>query len=196
MKKNTVDTLRPNSKNPRKISDEKLNMLKKTIEEFGDLSGIVFNTKTKQLVGGHQRAKVLAKGEITIEKKFPKPTKTGTIAVGFVTFGGEKFSYREVAWPKEKEYAANIAANKGAGEWDLPALSELLTTIEEKGLDMELTLFDKDELADLILFPEEEEEDEKSSGKKKVEFEIDTEKMSKDLKHECPKCGFKFTDKK
>lgn len=192
MKKNTVDTLRPNSKNPRKISDEKLQMLKKTIAEFGDLSGIVFNTKTKQLVGGHQRAKVLSKGEITIEKKFSKPTKTGTTATGYVTFNGEKFSYREVNWPKDKELAANIAANKGAGEWDLPALSEMLTSIEEAGLDMELTLFDKDELADLILFPEDDEEEEKSSGKKKVEFEIDTDKMKDGLKHECPKCKFRF----
>ena len=50
--------LKPNPGNPRKITDERLSMLKKSIETFGDLSGFVYNRTTQRLSGGHQRQKV------------------------------------------------------------------------------------------------------------------------------------------
>jgi hypothetical protein len=55
-----VKDLKPAGYNPRKISKEKLAALKKSLEEFGDLSGIVYNSRTRTLIGGHQRIKNLA----------------------------------------------------------------------------------------------------------------------------------------
>lgn len=138
--------LKGNPKNPRTATDEKLVMLKKSLAEFGDLSGIVFNRRTKHLIGGHQRKDVLPKeSKITIEKKYPKPTKLGTCAEGFVTVGSERFAYREVHWDEVKEKAANIAANKGAGEWDIAQLSDWMKELEGFGFDLDLTMFNADE---------------------------------------------------
>lgn len=58
-----VADLMPSSYNPRTITDEKLMMLGKAMQEFGDLSGIVFNIRTGQLIGGHQRIKHLDPGK-------------------------------------------------------------------------------------------------------------------------------------
>jgi DNA modification methylase len=144
-----VKDLAPHPKNPRTISDQKLKQLKKALIEFGDLSGIVFNRKSGQLVGGHQRAKHLdADTPVTITKTYSRPTKTGTVAEGYVLLDGERFSYREVSWDKHKEMAANIAANKGAGSWDLPELGEWIKELSsfDVDFDMDLTMFDEDEL--------------------------------------------------
>ena len=145
-----VSDLAANLKNPRTISDKKLAMLKKALEKFGDLSGIVFNRKSKQLVGGHQRRKLFGdKTPVTITKKYLKPTKTGTVAEGFVELNGERFSYREVSWDRPIELAANIAANNGAGEWDIPQLGEWLKELGHFDLnfDLDLTMFDDKERA-------------------------------------------------
>lgn len=138
--------LKGNPKNPRTATAEKLAMLKKSLAEFGDLSGIVFNRRTKRLIGGHQRKDVLPKdAEIKVIKKYSKPTKTGTIAEGFVVADGEKFSYREVHWDEVKEKAANISANKGAGEWDMEQLAQWMRDLDGMGFDLDLTMFDGDE---------------------------------------------------
>lgn len=143
--------LKANPKNPRKISDEKLKMLKKSLEEFGDLSGIIFNRRTKRLAGGHQRIKVLPQdAEITIEKTFKEPTRSGTTAKGTVLIDGEGFVYREVDWDENKEKAANIAANKHGGEWEIPLLAEMILELDHANFPLDLTGFDDKELADLL----------------------------------------------
>lgn len=150
MKNLRVSDLTPNERNPRKITDEKLAMLKNAVREFGDLSGIIYNRKSKQLVGGHQRTKLVEPGQaVHITKTYPKPTKTGTVAEGFIEIGGDRFAYREVSWDKHREMAANIAANKGAGEWDMPELTKWmkeLTSFDADDFDISLTMFDEDEL--------------------------------------------------
>lgn len=58
-----LNDLTPSPYNPRSISDEAASGLGVSIEEFGDLSGIVWNAKSGHLVAGHQRVAVLkAKG--------------------------------------------------------------------------------------------------------------------------------------
>lgn len=143
--------LAPNPKNPRTVTEAKLEQLKKALLEFGDLSGIVYNRTTKQLVGGHQRLKSFdADAPITITRKFNKATRTGTVAEGYVELRGERFSYREVSWDKHREMAANLAANKGAGEWDLPQVGEWLKELGsfDVDFDVSLTMFDEEELKD------------------------------------------------
>lgn len=147
-----IKELEPNSNNPRFVTDAKLKMLKKAMIEFGDLSGIVYNRKSKKLAAGHQRQKQLDPNTvITIVKKYSKPTKTGTVAEGFVEMNGERFNYREVYWTPAKEKAANIAANKGAGEWDFPKLNVWLKELSDFDLDfdLDLTMFDAKDLGSL-----------------------------------------------
>lgn len=91
--------------NPRDISEEALKGLSVSISEFGDLSGIVFNKRTGNLVAGHQRVKAIKDkygdlGIVTDEYG-------GTIQ----TNEGNTFSVRIVDWPIEKEKLANITAN-------------------------------------------------------------------------------------
>ncbi len=146
-----VKDLAPNEKNPRKITDEKLTLLRKAIHEHGDISGFVFNRKSKTLVCGHQRAKVLGPdAKITIIEQYKKPTRTGTVATGFVDLNGERFSYREVLWDAAKEKAASIAANRNAGDWDNNLLSDWLRELDDFGVDSDLTMFSKAERDDIF----------------------------------------------
>jgi DNA modification methylase len=143
--------LSPNKENPRSISGGKEKMLARSLAEFGDLGAVVFNRRSKQLVGGHQRIKVFPKdSEIEIVTTFKKPTKTGTVAEGFLRAFGERFPYREVDWDASREKAANIAANKGAGEWDFPALSKWLSELSADDFDLDLTMFDESERQALL----------------------------------------------
>lgn len=149
-----ISQLTPHPKNPRTITSAKLAQLKRTLVEFGDLSGVVYNKKTGHLVGGHQRVQQFASvvsTDITLSKSYKTPTKTGTVAEGYISFEGERFSYREVEWDKHREKAANLAANKGAGEWDLPQLGEWLKELGsfDVDFDLDLTMFDGDELAEI-----------------------------------------------
>jgi DNA modification methylase len=138
----------PNPKNPRRMTDARLKMLKASLDEFGDLSGIIFNRRSSQLVGGHQRTKVLPpEAKVVITKRFSKPTRVGTVATGYVSIGRERFNYREVDWPEAKEKAANIAANKHSGEWDTPQLTEWLVELDGLDFDMDLTGFTKKEVS-------------------------------------------------
>ena len=147
-----VDQLRPSELNPRRISDDRLDALRESMEEFGDLSGVVFNRTTKRLVGGHQRVThIPADAEITLEKKLSRPSKRGSVAFGFIEFGGERFAYREVKWTEEREKLANIAANKHGGDWDYEMLTSILADLSEfEDLDLTLSGYDHYELDDLL----------------------------------------------
>jgi hypothetical protein len=140
-----IKDLRPNQKNPRKISDKKLDMLKRSLVKFGDLSGFVYNRRTKQLVSGHQRGKALpSDATINIDQKFQTPTKSFTVAEGHVLIDGERFKYREVDAPREWEVEALLAANKHSGEWDRDLLR--MNLAEFPTLDIELAGFEPIEL--------------------------------------------------
>lgn len=54
-----VADLAPNPKNPRQISDQNLGHLRGSLDRFGLVENLVWNRKTKRLVSGHQRVKVL-----------------------------------------------------------------------------------------------------------------------------------------
>ena len=123
--------------NPRKISDHQYSALLESIDKFGDISGIVFNRKTGNLVGGHQRIKAfkeIGTDKVVITEQLNEPNSRGTVARGYVINGDEKFTYREVEWTMEWEKMANVAANKIQGEWDNAKLVEVLADLEEINL--------------------------------------------------------------
>ncbi len=81
-KKTSVGELRHAPYNPRKIDAEYLINLHASMREFGDLSGIVRNVRTGNLVGGHQRVKAFDPAwPIQLA---PAKDSVGTVALGHV----------------------------------------------------------------------------------------------------------------
>lgn len=141
-----LSDLKPNERNPRKISKEKRESLAKALAAFGDLGGIIFNKRSGKLVGGHQRISVLPKNsEITITQAFDTPTPVGTVAEGYVEVAGERFKYREVDWDEKTEIEALLAANKHGGEWDKDILKITMEAFPD--LNWELTGFDAPQIS-------------------------------------------------
>ena len=94
--------------NPRLISEEALKGLEFSLDTFGDISGIVYNRKTGNIVCGHQRKRALiAKYGNDLKVIVSEDSDEGYI----LTPTGEKFKVRFVDWDIEKERAANIVAN-------------------------------------------------------------------------------------
>lgn len=143
--------LKGNPQNPRKISDEQLENLKKSLDAFGDLSGFVFNRRTNQLIGAHQRAAVSPKdAQVYIDRKFNEPTKVGTVAEGWIEIDGERHKYREVDVDEQREKAMNIAANKHGGEFDMPKLTEWLLELDAHNVDLNVVGFTDAELEEIM----------------------------------------------
>ena len=137
--------LKPNAKNPRKISSQVQADLKLALKKFGDLGCIVFNVTTGNLVGGHQRAKSLhANSKVFIEKEYPTPNDSRTVREGYVESNGEHFKYREVEADETWEAEAMLAANKFSGEWDTPKVKALIQSVPN--IDLRMTGFKVPEL--------------------------------------------------
>jgi len=111
--------------NPRKISKKQFEQLSTDLEYFGDLGGIVHDLNSDQVISGNQRCRVLDLDKIqpVITEQFDTPTRTGTVARGYIEWRGEQFSYRAVRWTPEQCLAANIKANLDGGSWDFSELA-------------------------------------------------------------------------
>ncbi|MBT3714192.1 MAG: DNA modification methylase [Anaerolineae bacterium] len=115
-------------KNPRKITKSQAQALKRDLRVYGDLSGIIHNVRTDELIGGNQRSEAI-EGIISgilhpvIVKEYDEPTEAGTLAVGFYDWHGEQYSYRRVDWDDKTAELANLIANKAGGFWDWDILA-------------------------------------------------------------------------
>lgn len=143
-----VSKINPAKYNPRKITDSQLKALKRAMEEFGDLSGIVVNMRTGNLIGGHQRLKNFDPAWQICKR--PESDNVGTVAAGYIETPWGRWAYREVDWEDAKEKAANLAANKIGGEFDLPKLRDLLADIQASDIDAALTGFDSAEIEKML----------------------------------------------
>jgi len=181
-KERTVKELQSNFANPRSISPEKLEMLKESLKEFGDLSGIVINTISGKLVSGHQRKKSLdPDAKITITKQYKEATSTGTVAEGYIEDGDNRFSYREVAWEALKEHAGMIAANKHGGKWNNKILTELLHELDSHNIPMVRMGFTEKEINSLMAPVDIPDLSDPGTPATKDSGQV-----------ECPSCGHKF----
>ena len=124
-----IDKINPAKYNPRKDlkpGDSDYEKLKKSINEFDMVEPLVWNTRSGNLVGGHQRLKILKeRGDAEVE-----------VSV--------------VDLDDAKEKALNLALNKISGEWDFPLLKDLLEELDVGTFDMEITGFDLKEIEDLM----------------------------------------------
>ena len=155
--------------NPREISDEALTGLTVSIDEFGDLSGIVFNRQTGNLVAGHQRVKALKEkyGDLDISE------------LGIILPNNELFKVRYVDWDPIKEKTANIAANNPHIQGEFT--SDLKLIIDELKLEVpDLTIGLKIYEIEIPILSE----------MKIKEKEITEDDL--DLNHKCPSCGYEY----
>lgn len=121
--------LHPAEYNPRKDlqpEDAEYKKLRRSIEEFGYVEPIIWNETTGNVVGGHQRLKVLMEaGETDID-----------VVV--------------VRVEEKDEKILNVLLNKVKGRWDIGALADLLQELDEVGA-MEPTGFEDWELQSLLM---------------------------------------------
>ena len=112
-------------KNPRQITKKQFADLQFSLDKFGDLSGVVHNLMTDEIVGGNQRMDVfdLKHAQIEIVEQFDAPDPQGTVARGWVVWKGFKYTYRAVMWTPEWADEANIRANKNGGTFDSDKLA-------------------------------------------------------------------------
>lgn len=124
-----IEDLRPSPTNPRTISEQAKSGLRYSLEEFGDISGITWNKRSGNLVGGHQRLDQLK--ELGAELK----------AYGDRSFlelpDNTRFPVRVVDWDEDKEAAANLAANNEeiAGRW-IPETAGIIKKIMDRNGEM------------------------------------------------------------
>ena len=116
--------------NPRKAlkaGDPEYEKLRRSLDEFGLVEPLIWNSRSGNLVGGHQRFTVL------------------------LDQGVKRVEVSVVDLPPEKEKALNLALNKVQGAWDEAKLAQLLDElIETPDFDLALTGFDLDEATGLI----------------------------------------------
>lgn len=199
MSKLKVKDLREAKYNPRVISEKRLDNLHKSMTTYGDLSGVVFNERTKTLISGHQRLKNLKKAGIKTKIVTSKVSdEFGTVAEGWVvckTDKGEiRIPFRSVDWSdKKSEMAANIAANSHGGDFDRDKLSVLLGKLA-KGKQFDVDLLGLDPLTVRTLMPKlpdvESTSTDSDQGEEPSFAEYDGESF--EFEHKCPKCSYKW----
>jgi len=152
-----IDELKADPKNPRIMDRHDAEALGQSMTKFGDLGCIVFNARTQQLVGGHQRIAMMQRlpqqKRVLITTRYEQPDENGTTALGYVYIGNKTFAYREVDWDEATQRAANIAANRIQGRFDLDLLAEVNYELSqlENGSDMlNLTGQTEDEVRKLL----------------------------------------------
>lgn len=134
-----IADLKPAAYNPRKISQAQLDALGRAMKEFGDLGCVVFNRRTGNLVGGHQRIKHI--DPKTVIHRSQHTDGTGTVALGYIRTPNCDLKYREVDWTLTKEKAANLAANQHGGIFDMGGVKEILGELTALKFDLDLTGF-------------------------------------------------------
>jgi DNA modification methylase len=122
-----IGELRPDPANPRRISDQELETLTRSISEFGLIDPIIARREDKMVIGGHQR--LLAARKLGY--------KTVPVVLADLTV--------------EQAHLLNIALNKISGSFDQELLARLLKELQEvPDIDLSLSGFEDDELKKLL----------------------------------------------
>jgi hypothetical protein len=125
-----VTKIKPAAYNPRKDlgpHDPEYQRIVRSISEFGLVEPLVWNRRTGNLVGGHQRFKVL------------------------VARGVKRVNVSVVDLPLAKEKALNLALNRVSGEWDDAKLAEILDElVSVPEFEIDVTGFDLPDVQEIL----------------------------------------------
>ena len=125
-----IEKLKPAKYNPRKDlkpGDPAYEKIKRSLNDYGYVDPVIWNEVTGNIVGGHQRQKILV--------------AEGATEIDCVVVHIEN---------PQAEKAMNIALNKAVGEWEPVALADLLSELQTSGYDLGATGFDAAEVNDLF----------------------------------------------
>jgi len=130
---------KPYAHNPRSLTAKRAKELEASLDQLGDLSGIVHDLNSDEIIGGNQRMRVFGeRTETIIVTRNEQPDRQGTVAHGFVVWHGNRYAYRQVDWDEATAREANIRANLQAGEWDWSELAAWNTDdLKQWGFDSE-----------------------------------------------------------
>lgn len=134
-----INELKPNPKNPRRITRAEINKLIRSIKEFGFVDPVIVNKHKDRyniIIGGHQRVEAA------------KKMKMKSVPVTYVELD------------ENKENLLNVALNEISGEWEDEKLFNLLSELNEKGLDLTLTGFDEPFIDELMAAHKERDREE------------------------------------
>lgn len=98
-----------------KPGDPEYEKLKRSLEEFGYVEPVIWNTTTGRVIGGQQHLKILL--------------SMGMVAKECVV----------VEMDEQKEKALNIALNKISCDWDKDKIALLITDLNASDFDVSLT---------------------------------------------------------
>lgn len=129
LRRMAVSALLPADYNPRKdlkAGDPEYESLKRSLAKFGYVEPIVWNEQSGNLVGGHQRLKVLAAEGVT------------EVDCSVVSLG------------PEEERALNLALNRIRGDWNDGMLAELLAGLASSDDLLASTGFDAAQVEALL----------------------------------------------
>ena len=105
--------------NPRQITNDEMEKLKNSINEFGYISPIIVNKHNNHIVGGNQRCLALKQ-------------------LGYTMIDVIHINEPDI----NKEKALNIRLNNLSGEWDKNKLQNILDDLKLQEFDVSLTGFD------------------------------------------------------
>ncbi|GAA4703877.1 site-specific DNA-methyltransferase [Brevibacillus fulvus] len=131
IRKIPVSLINPAPYNPRidlQPGDPDYEKLKRSIEEFGYVEPLVWNERSGNLVGGHQRYKILVNEQGAVE-----------VEVSVVDLDDSR------------EKALNLALNKISGGWDEEKLAQVLSDLQQTDIDISLTGFGEEEINSLLV---------------------------------------------
>jgi DNA modification methylase len=122
-----IDQLRPDPANPRRIGEEELDSLERSLRQFGFVQPILARREDRTVIGGHQRLVAARR-------------------LGLATV--------PVTWLDltiEQARLLNLALNKISGAWDEQLLARLLADLQASPeIDLSLSGFGEDEIKDLL----------------------------------------------
>ena len=122
-----IEELRPDPANPRRISDNELEALTRSIREFGFVDPVIARREDRVVIGGHQR--LVAARRLGMK----------TVPVVFVDL------------TLEQARTLNVALNKISGTWDDALLARLLNDLAATpDIDLTLTGFAESEIKQLL----------------------------------------------
>jgi DNA modification methylase len=122
-----IDLLRPDPANPRRIGEEELEALTRSLRQFGFVQPVLARREDQVVIGGHQR--LLAARRLGL----------ATVPVTYLDLS------------IEQARLLNLALNKISGSWDEQLLARLLADLGTNlSVDLTLSGFGEDEVRDLL----------------------------------------------
>src|SRR5450756_2476644 len=122
-----IDDLRPDPANPRRISEDELDALERSLRQFGFVQPVLARRDDRTVIGGHQRLVAARRLGLT-----SVPVTWLNISV-------------------EQARLLGLALNKISGSWDEALLARLLADLQATpDVDLPLSGFGEDEVKDLL----------------------------------------------